>query len=118
MKVILGDGNVDTSYPCCAQPYSIPTIHPSPLTLSTLAQALVTHGKSFQSEISSAFSFCARELNLVSKCRQMNKLYFEIIKSRESMGKKTKYFELKSPMQQKFLFGKSFRSENFITYFL
>ena len=35
-------------------------------TLFTLALALVTHGKSFQSEISSAFRFYARELNLVS----------------------------------------------------
>ena len=43
--------------------------------------------KSFHSEISSAFSFYARELNLVSKCRQMNKLHCEIIKIRENYGK-------------------------------
>ena len=68
----------------------------SPPTLFILALAFVTRGKSFCSEISSAFSFYARELNLVSKCRQMNKLYCEIIKK---YGKKTKYFELKSPIQ-------------------
>ena len=64
--------------------------HSSPLTLFTLALALVTHGKSFLSEISSAFNFYARELNLVSKCRQMNKLC-EIIKSRGKYGKKKIY---------------------------
>ena len=55
--------------------------------------------KSFCSEISSAFIFYARELNLVSKCRQINKLYCEIIKSRGKYIEKTKYFELKSPIQ-------------------
>ena len=79
------DGNVGTSYPCHAQPRSTPIIPPSPPTLFTLALALMTCGKSFQLEISSTFSFYARELNLVSKCRQMNTLYCEIIKS---MGKK------------------------------
>ena len=53
--------------------------------LSTLV--LVTHGKSFQSEISRAFSFLL-ELNIVSKCRQMNKNYCEIMKSREKYRKK------------------------------
>ena len=38
--------------------------------------------KRFRLEISSTFSFYARELNLVSKCRQMNKIYCEIIKNR------------------------------------
>ena len=38
--------------------------------------------KSFNSDISSTFTFYVRELNLVSKCRQMNKLYREIIKDR------------------------------------
>ena len=65
-----------------------PTIASSPPTLSTLDLALVTRGKSFQSEISSAFSFYANDLNLVSKCRQMNKLYCEIIKSKGKYGKK------------------------------
>ena len=54
--------------------------------------------KSFHSEISSTFSFYDRELNLAAKCRQMNKPYCEIIKSRGKHGKK-KYFELKSQMQ-------------------
>ena len=44
--------------------------------------------KSFRSEIFSSFSFYARKLNLVSKCRQMNKLYCEIIKIRGNYGKK------------------------------
>ena len=90
--IILGDGNVGTSYPCRAQPRATPTIPPSPPTLSTLALALVTRGKSFQSEISSAFSFYARELNLVSICRQMNKLYSEIIKRRGKDGEKNEIF--------------------------
>ena len=65
---------------------------PFPPTLSTLALALVTCGKSFQSEISSAFSFYARELNLVSKCRQMNDFYCEIIKSWEKYGGEKQIF--------------------------
>ena len=70
-------------------------------TLFTLTLALMkTRGKSFQSEISSAFSFYARDLNLVSKCRQMKKLYCEIIKNNGKYGgKKMKYLELKSPIQ-------------------
>ena len=44
--------------------------------------------KSFCLEISIAFSFYAGELNLVSKCRQMNKLYCEIIKIRGKCGGK------------------------------
>ena len=46
--------------------------------------------KSFSLEIYSAFSCHARELNLVSKCRQMNKLYCEIINIRRKYGKKKK----------------------------
>ena len=38
--------------------------------------------KHFRSKISRAFNFCAGELNLVSKCRQMNQLCCEIIKIR------------------------------------
>ena len=34
--------------------------------------------KSFCSEIFSAFIFYARDLTLVSKCREMNKLYCEV----------------------------------------
>ena len=59
---------------------------------------LKSHTKSFCSEISSAFCFYASELNLVSKCRQMNKLNCEIIKIRGKYGKNTKYYELKSPI--------------------
>ena len=87
MRAILGDGNVGTSYPCSVPTRATATISPSPPTLTTLALALVTRGKSFQSEISCAFSFYAKELNLVSKCRQIHKLDCEIIKSGESMGK-------------------------------
>ena len=72
-----------------------PTIPPLPPILSTPALALVTCRKKFQSEISSASSFYARELNLVSRCRLMNKLYSKMIKSSEKM----KSFELKSQMQ-------------------
>ena len=43
--------------------------------------------KRFCLEISSAFIFYARELNLVPKCKQMNKLYCGIIKIRVSMKK-------------------------------
>ena len=46
------------------------------------------HNKKFCLEISSTISFYARELNLVSKCRQMNKLYCEIIKRRGKYGEK------------------------------
>ena len=44
--------------------------------------------KSFISKTSRELSFYARELNLVSKCRQMNKFYCEIIKIREKYGGK------------------------------
>ena len=44
----------------------------------------------------------------MSKCRQMNKLYFGIIKSRGRYGIKTKYFELKSQIQKKFCSEKVF----------
>ena len=44
-----------------------PTIPPSPPTLFTLTLALVTCGKSFQSEICSAFDFYARECQNVGK---------------------------------------------------
>ena len=56
--------------------------------------------KSFCLEIFSAFSFYARELNLMSKCRQMNKLYCEIIKIGGKDGRK-KHYELKSPIRRK-----------------
>ena len=62
-----------------------PTMPPSPPTHSSLALALVTHGKSFQLEISIALSVYARELNIMSKCRQMNNLCCEI-SSRERYG--------------------------------
>ena len=42
--------------------------------LCVSAIVLMRIRKSFCSEISSAFIFYAREPNLVSKCRQMNKL--------------------------------------------
>ena len=45
------------------------------------------------------FHVYARELNLVSKCRKMNKFYCEIIKSRGKYGEKMKYFKLKSLIQ-------------------
>ena len=44
--------------------------------------------KVFVSKISSAFSFYARELNLMSKCGHMNKFYCEIIKIRGKYEKK------------------------------
>ena len=47
--------------------------------------------KCFRSQISRAFSFYARELNLEAKCRQINKLYCEIIKSRGKYGEKMKF---------------------------
>ena len=57
-----------------------------------LLMSTITHNTviSFRLEISSVFSFYARELNLVSKCRQMHKLYSEIIKSRGKYGGKKK----------------------------
>ena len=66
---------------------------------------------SFQLEISSAFSFYARELNLVSKSRHMNKLYCEIIKTRGKYWKKRKLFggkitdTMKRFRRKKFLFS-------------
>ena len=48
----------------------------------------IPHNKSFCSDISRVLSFYARELNLVSKCRKMNKLYCEILKIRGKYGKK------------------------------
>ena len=63
--------------------------------------------KSFCSEISTAFSSYAGELHLVSNCRQMNKLYCEIIKiwekyvKKKKKKKKKKYYGLKSPIHGK-----------------
>ena len=53
-------------------------------------QGVLPHSliKSFCSEISSAFSFYDRELDMVSKCRQMNKLYCKIIKISGNYEKK------------------------------
>ena len=42
-----------------------------------------------------------RELNLMSKYRQMNKLYSENIKIRGKYGKKLEYYKLKSPKRGK-----------------
>ena len=68
----------------------------------------MTCGKSFQSEISSTFSFYARDLNLVSKCRQVNKLYCEIIKSRGKYWKKNL-----SILSWNHWYNKKFYSESF-----
>ena len=56
-----------------------------------ISELAITHTrKSFCSEISSTFSFYARELNFMTKCRKMNKIYYEIIKSSGKYGKKKK----------------------------
>ena len=36
----------------------------------------IPHNERFCSEISSTFRFHARELNIVSECKQLNKLFF------------------------------------------
>ena len=73
--------------------------------------ALTSIRKSFNLEISIFFIFYARELHLVSKCRQMNKLYCEIINVRGKYikkKKKTKYYELKSPIRGKLTLSLAF----------